>query len=123
MDKKPDIVESCEKIDSDKCKEKAGLLNFSHFMDADEAAKFLGLSREQLMYWGRRNSVKAYRHPISQERLYRKEDFLELLERLNAGIPEKARSRPVGKPKGVYKGTGGRKKKIKIEAGKNNESV
>ena len=59
--------------------------NFRDYLTVSEAADLLGVSASTLRNWDRAGKVKAIRHPVNGYRLYRKEELLNLLEKVQDG--------------------------------------
>lgn len=59
--------------------------NFRDYLTVSEAADLLGVSASTLRNWDRAGKVKAIRHPMNGYRLYRKEELLNLLEKVQDG--------------------------------------
>ena len=59
--------------------------NFRDYLTVSEAADLLGVSASTLRNWDRMGKVKAIRHPMNGYRLYRKEELLNLLEKVQDG--------------------------------------
>lgn len=59
--------------------------NFRDYLTVSEAADLLGVSASTLRNWDRVGKVKAIRHPMNGYRLYRKEELLNLLEKVQDG--------------------------------------
>ncbi len=55
------------------------------FMLIKEAAEFLEVSKLTLRNWDRAGKLTAYRHPISNYRVYRVEDLEKLIKRMESG--------------------------------------
>ena len=58
--------------------------NIETYLTVGEAASMLGVSRSTLRNWDRAGKVRAYRHPVNGYRLYREEELIVLLEKVNA---------------------------------------
>lgn len=58
------------------------MVNLQDYLQIKAAASFLGVSVNTLRNWERAGKLVAYRHPINQYRLYKKQD----LEAILAGI-------------------------------------
>lgn len=50
-----------------------------NFLTIKEASKILNVSRGTLRNWDNNNKLKAYRHPLNNYRVYKKEDIDKLL--------------------------------------------
>ena len=59
------------------------LPNLRSFLTVGEAAEILGVNPITLRRWDAHGKLKAFRHPISCFRLYRREHLIELLTALN----------------------------------------
>ncbi|KKW09489.1 MAG: Transcriptional regulator, MerR family [Candidatus Kaiserbacteria bacterium GW2011_GWA2_49_19] len=55
------------------------------FMLIKEAALFLQVSKLTLRNWDRAGKLTAYRHPISNYRVYRVEDLEKIIKRMESG--------------------------------------
>ncbi|MDO8574394.1 MAG: MerR family DNA-binding transcriptional regulator [bacterium] len=55
------------------------------FMLISEAAKFLEVSKLTLRNWDRAGKLNAYRHPISNYRVYRVEDLEKIIKQIESG--------------------------------------
>jgi excisionase family DNA binding protein len=55
------------------------------FLLISEAAKFLEVSKLTLRNWDRAGKLPAYRHPISNYRVYRLEDLEKIIEQIESG--------------------------------------
>jgi DNA (cytosine-5)-methyltransferase 1 len=51
-------------------------------MTVSQAAQFLGVSASTLRNWDRAGKLVAIRHPVNGYRLYRKEDLIALLRKM-----------------------------------------
>lgn len=56
--------------------------NLKSYMTIGEAAQFLGVTEMTLRRWDKAGKFKAYRHPMSNYRLYRRSDLEILLSRI-----------------------------------------
>ena len=54
----------------------------SDYYTITEAANLLGVTANTLRNWERRGTIKVYRLPQNQYRLYRKEDLEALLKKI-----------------------------------------
>lgn len=55
------------------------------FMLIKEAAEFLQVSKLTLRNWDRAGKLTAYRHPISNYRVYRIEDLEKIIKQIESG--------------------------------------
>jgi len=51
------------------------MIKYEGYLTKNEAAKLLGVCCNTLIQWDKRGILKAYRHPISNYRLYKVEDL------------------------------------------------
>lgn len=58
--------------------------NLKDLLSISEAAKMVGVSPATLRRWDRSGKLKAIKHPISNFRLYRREDLQAFLRLLRA---------------------------------------
>ena len=58
------------------------MAKISDYLMINEAAEFLGVSKDTLRRWDRARKLKARRHPVSNFRLYLRSDLDEFLARL-----------------------------------------
>ncbi len=67
------------------------------FLLIKDAADFLGVSKITLRNWDKAGKLTAYRHPISNYRVYKSEDLEKLLRQMESGEkpirPRKLRKR------------------------------
>lgn len=56
------------------------LENLKDYMSIKEASEFLGVDRMTLRRWDNSGKLKAFRHPVSQWRLYKREELEALLD-------------------------------------------
>ncbi len=56
----------------------------SEYLTVGEAAEVLGVSPWTLRHWDRTGKMKSYRHPVNRYRLYRREDLVALLDRIES---------------------------------------
>jgi len=54
------------------------------YLTVKEAAKYLGISPNTLRNWDREGKIPVYRHPMSNYRLFKKEDLQEVLRQIEA---------------------------------------
>lgn len=54
-----------------------------------DAARYLGVSTATLRNWDRAGKIPAYRHPVNDYRLFKREDLAAILRQI-----ERSRSRP-----------------------------
>jgi DNA (cytosine-5)-methyltransferase 1 len=57
----------------------------SQFILIKEAAKILGVSKLTLRNWDRDGKLTAYRHPISNYRVYKAEDLEKITKQIESG--------------------------------------
>lgn len=57
--------------------------NLRSFLTVGEAAELLGVNPMTLRRWDAQGKLKAFRHPISGFRLYKKEHLVQILATLN----------------------------------------
>jgi len=50
------------------------------YLKIKEASEYLGVAQSTLRRWDEKGKLKAYRHPISKYRLYRKLELKRLLK-------------------------------------------
>jgi excisionase family DNA binding protein len=55
-------------------------INFKDYLKVGEAAKLLGVAADTLRNWDKAGKLKAYRHSISNYRLYKLVDLNKILE-------------------------------------------
>lgn len=55
------------------------------FLLIREAAKILGVSKLTLRNWDNKGKLPAYRHPISNYRVYRVEDVERIIKQIESG--------------------------------------
>lgn len=55
-------------------------IKLSDYMQVNEAAKYLGVSKVTLREWTKRGKVKAIRHPVNNYRLYERKDLDEAVK-------------------------------------------
>ena len=65
------------------------------YLTVKAACELLGISPNTLRSWGATGKVTEYRHPVNNYRLFRRDDLLELRDRLQHPKPI-----PVAKQKG-----------------------
>lgn len=67
------------------------------FVLIKDAAQMLGVSKMTLRNWDRDGKLKAYRHPISNYRVYKLEDLEKIIKQIESGEkpvrPKKLKSR------------------------------
>lgn len=54
-----------------------------------EAAEYLGVSKNTLINWEKQNRIATYRNPVNNYRLYKKEDLEELLNDIKQVLSDK----------------------------------
>jgi DNA (cytosine-5)-methyltransferase 1 len=52
------------------------------YLTVKEAAEFLGVAPNTIRNWDRDGRIPVYRHPISNYRLFKKEDLQEVLRQI-----------------------------------------
>jgi excisionase family DNA binding protein len=55
-------------------------MKISDYLKIEEAAEFLGVSANTLRNWEKAKKIRSYRNPLSNYRLYKKEDLEKLLQ-------------------------------------------
>jgi MerR family transcriptional regulator, copper efflux regulator len=55
-------------------------MNMNEFIKIEEAAEILNVSKMTLRRWDNAGKLKAYRHPINNWRLYKKQDIENLMK-------------------------------------------
>ena len=56
------------------------------YLRIQEAAEFLGVSRNTLRNWGRDDKIPEFRHPVNNYRLYRRSDLEDVLHRITRPV-------------------------------------
>jgi MerR family transcriptional regulator, copper efflux regulator len=56
--------------------------NFTNYLKNKQAAEYLGVSEGTLRNWEKKGLITAFRHPVNNYRLYRKEDLDEVLQKV-----------------------------------------
>ena len=56
--------------------------NFTNHLKNKQAAEYLGVSEGTLRNWEKKGLITAFRHPVNNYRLYRKEDLDEVLQKV-----------------------------------------
>ena len=64
----------------------------SEYLQIAEAAEMLGVCQNTLRNWGRAGKVTEYRHPVNNYRLYKQDELVNMLRRLES--PEPAMTHP-----------------------------
>jgi len=59
------------------------IANLRSFLTVGEAAELLGVNPITLRRWDAQGKLKAFRHPISGFRLYKKEHLIQILTALH----------------------------------------
>jgi excisionase family DNA binding protein len=59
------------------------MANLEQFLTVKQAAKFLGVAPNTLRNWDRDRRIPVYRHPISNYRLFKREDLEEVLQQIH----------------------------------------
>ncbi len=62
--------------------------NIQDYLQIQEAAAFLGVSRSTLRNWERHGKLNSHRHPINRYRLYKREDLEALLQSIYTSKPQ-----------------------------------
>ncbi|TWU44939.1 Helix-turn-helix domain protein [Novipirellula aureliae] len=62
----------------------------TEYLTIKAACELLGVSHNTLRSWGAAEKIVEYRHPVNNYRLFRKDDVLELKERLANPQPNKS---------------------------------
>jgi excisionase family DNA binding protein len=65
--------------------------NLQEYLTIREAADLVGVSPSTLRAWDRAGKLKAARNPMNRYRLYRKEDIVALLARIQKTAAAKGR--------------------------------
>jgi excisionase family DNA binding protein len=60
-------------------------INYNDYLRVGEAAKLLGVCSETLRNWDKEGKLKAYRHTMSNYRLYKLVDLNKILEGIKKG--------------------------------------
>lgn len=55
------------------------------FITIRDAAKMLGMSKLTLRNWDKSGKLSAYRHPISNYRVYKVEDLEKIIKQIESG--------------------------------------
>ena len=58
------------------------MANLSRFLTVKQAAEFLGVAPNTLRNWDRDDKIPVYRHPISNYRLFRRDDLEAILQQI-----------------------------------------
>ena len=58
------------------------MTNLDQFLTVKQAAAFLGVSPNTVRNWDRNDKIPVYRHPLSQYRLFKREDLERLLQQV-----------------------------------------
>lgn len=56
-----------------------------NFLNIQDAARFLGVSKVTLRNWDRGGKLIARRHPINNYRVYKREDLEEIVKQIESG--------------------------------------
>lgn len=56
--------------------------NLKDYMSIKEAAEFLGVDKMTLRRWDNAGKLRAFRHPVSDWRLYKRDDLEALLKEI-----------------------------------------
>lgn len=73
------------------------MTKLSDYLRVSEAAEYLGVSPNTLRNWERAGKIVAYRHPVNDYRLFKKEDLdtlLKLVQEPNASSKKKRTHKP-----------------------------
>lgn len=57
-------------------------MKFNDYLTVKQAAEYLGVARGTLRHWERQNKIKSHRSPMSNYRLYKKEELQEILDQI-----------------------------------------
>ena len=60
------------------------MANLEQFLTVKQAAEFLGVAPNTLRNWDRDRKIPVYRHPISNYRLFKRDDLQEVLQQILA---------------------------------------
>jgi len=55
-------------------------MNINEYIGIEETSKMLNVSKLTLRRWDKEGKLKAYRHPINNWRMYKKEEIENLLK-------------------------------------------
>ena len=58
------------------------MANLRQFLTVTQAAEFLGVAPNTLRNWDRDEKIPVYRHPISNYRLFKREDLEVVLQQI-----------------------------------------
>ena len=58
------------------------MLDVGEYLTVREAAEFLGVAANTIRNWDAAGRIPVYRHPISNYRLFRKDDLEEVLRQI-----------------------------------------
>ena len=56
------------------------------YITIKEASKMMGVSPLTLRNWDKNGKLKAYRHPINNYRVYKKEEIEAVLQQIETGV-------------------------------------
>jgi excisionase family DNA binding protein len=54
-------------------------MKISDYMTISEAAEFLGVNSSTMRNWEKQGKIKVYRNPMSNYRLYKRDEMVEVL--------------------------------------------
>ena len=75
------------------------MAKINEYMTVGEAAAFLGVSKDTLRRWDRAGKLTARRHPVTDYRLYLREELQTLLVGLKSGSAPTRRTRTRKEPR------------------------
>jgi len=58
------------------------MTSLGEFLTVKQAAEFLGVAPNTLRNWDRDQKIPVYRHPISNYRLFKRDDLEEVLQQI-----------------------------------------
>lgn len=73
------------------------MANLRDYLRIGEAAEFVGVSAQTLRNWEMAGKLPAYRNPLNRYRLYKREDLIRLLEKVEKSTPHGPKQRGRGK--------------------------
>jgi len=77
------------------------------YINIKEASEMLGVSKLTLRNWDKSGKLAAYRHPISNYRVYKVEDLDKIIKKMESGEkplrPFKIKKSPEGEKQEFYK--------------------
>lgn len=65
------------------------MYKLNNYLMIQEAAEYLGVSKNTLINWEKQNRIATYRNPVNNYRLYKKEDLEELLNDIKQVLSDK----------------------------------